>query len=76
MLLEYKFKLSISGEKTEDALIPAVLKSMNEVENSFLYNKFVVRDKECLQEVDMFVEVIHTGKRVRQSSVLNAEGYI
>ncbi len=61
-------KLSISGEKTEDALIPAVLKSMNEVENSFLYNKFVVRDKECLQEVDMFVEA-YTQARVRLDSV-------
>jgi len=48
-------KLGISGEKTEDALKPDVLKSMNEVENSYLYNKFVVRDEECLQEVDMFV---------------------
>lgn len=49
-------KLSISGEKTDDALKPDVLKSMNEVENSYLYNKFVVRDEECLQEVDMFVD--------------------
>ena len=49
-------KLSISGESTDDALIPEALKSMNEVENSFLYNKFVVRDQECLQEVDMFVD--------------------
>ena len=29
---------------------------MNEVDNSYLYNKFVVRDEECLQEVDMFVD--------------------
>ena len=50
--LEY-IKLSISGETTEDALIPQALKSMNEVQNSFLYNKFVVRDEECLQEVDI-----------------------
>jgi organic radical activating enzyme len=49
-------KLSISGETTEDALKPDVLKSMNAVHNSFLYNKFVVRDEECLQEVDMFVD--------------------
>ena len=49
-------KLSISGEKTDDALKPDVLKSMNEVDNSYLYNKFVVRDEECLQEVDMFVD--------------------
>ncbi len=46
-------KLSISGETTEDALKPDVLKSMNAVHNSFLYNKFVVRDEECLQEVRM-----------------------
>ena len=49
-------KLSISGETTEDALKADVLKSMNAVHNSFLYNKFVVRDEECLQEVDMFVD--------------------
>ncbi len=49
-------KLSISGETTEDALKPDVLKSMNAVHNSYLYNKFVVRDKKCLQEVDMFVD--------------------
>ena len=49
-------KLSISGEKTDDALKPDVLRSMNEVDNSYLYNKFVVRDEECLQEVDMFVD--------------------
>ena len=49
-------KLSISGEKTDDALKPDVLKSMNAVHNSYLYNKFVVRDEECLQEVDMFVD--------------------
>ena len=28
---------------------------MNEVENSFLYNKFVVRDELCLPDVDKFV---------------------
>ena len=49
-------KLTISGEKTDDALKPDVLRSMNEVDNSYLYNKFVVRDEECLHEVDMFVD--------------------
>ena len=29
---------------------------MNEVENSYLYNKFVVRDNLCIDEVDMFVD--------------------
>ena len=48
-------KLSISGETTDDALKPDVLLTMNQVDNSFLYNKFVVRDNECLSEVDMFV---------------------
>ena len=28
---------------------------MNEVTNSFLYNKFVVRDELCLPDVDTFV---------------------
>lgn len=49
-------KLSISGEKTDDALVPDVLVSMNQVDNSFLYTKFVVRDKQDFEEVDMFVD--------------------
>jgi 7-carboxy-7-deazaguanine synthase len=49
-------KLSISGEKTDDALIPKSLLSMNSVHNSYLYTKFVVRDEECFNEVDMFVD--------------------
>ena len=48
-------KLSISGELLEDTLIPEQLVTMNEVENSFLYNKFVVRDELCLPDVDKFV---------------------
>ena len=49
-------KLSLSGEKTEDALKPDSLISMNQVINSYLYNKFVVRDIEDFEEVDMFVQ--------------------
>lgn len=49
-------KLSISGEKQEDALIPTALLSMNDVNNSYLYTKFVVRDKQCFKEVDHFIE--------------------
>lgn len=49
-------KLSLSGEKTEDALKPEVLESMNDVYDSFLYSKFVVRDIEDFKEVDMFVD--------------------
>lgn len=49
-------KLSISAEKLEDTLIPEALVSMNKVTNSFLYNKFVVRDMIDFDEVDMFVE--------------------
>ena len=48
-------KLSLSGEKNEDALKPKVLQSMNQVNDSFLYSKFVVRDIEDFAEVDMFV---------------------
>tara|TARA_B100000073_G_scaffold72_1_gene92 strand:- start:294 stop:1175 length:882 start_codon:yes stop_codon:yes gene_type:complete len=47
-------KLSLSGEKTEDALIPDALVTMNQVYNSHLYNKFVVRDMDDFAEVDMF----------------------
>ena len=49
-------KLSISGENTDDALIPDCLLSMNNVINSFLYTKFVVRDMTDFEEVDMFVD--------------------
>lgn len=49
-------KLSLSGEKTDDALIPDCLLSMNKVINSFLYTKFVVRDMTDFEEVDMFVD--------------------
>jgi len=47
-------KLSLSGEKNEDALIPDALVTMNQVYNSHLYNKFVVRDMDDFAEVDMF----------------------
>lgn len=49
-------KLSLSGETTEDALKPEVLESMNDIYDSFLYSKFVVRDIEDFAEVDMFVD--------------------
>ena len=48
-------KLSISGEDQFDALIPEALLDMNKVNNSHLYNKFVVRDIEDFEEVDLFV---------------------
>tara|TARA_X000000368_G_C23048162_1_gene720071 strand:- start:2391 stop:3266 length:876 start_codon:yes stop_codon:yes gene_type:complete len=48
-------KLSLSGEKQEEALNPDVLLSMNGVWNSHLYNKFVVRDMSDFKEVDIFV---------------------
>ncbi len=48
-------KLSISGEEQFDALVPDCLLDMNKVENSYLYNKFVVRDIDDFKEVDTFV---------------------
>jgi len=67
-------KLTISGEKTEDALIPEALKTMNEVENSFLYNKFVVRDIEDFTEVDMFVDAYKKAGVVLDSVFCMPEG--
>ena len=49
-------KLSISAETLEDTLKPDALVSMNNVTNSYLYNKFVVRDKIDFDEVDMYVD--------------------
>jgi 7-carboxy-7-deazaguanine synthase len=58
-------KLSISGEAQERALNPASLLTMNQVTNSHLYNKFVVRDETCIDEVDVFVdEYLKAGVRV------------
>ena len=48
-------KLSLSGEDQFDALVPDCLLDMNKVENSYLYNKFVVRDMDDFEEVDVFV---------------------
>ena len=67
-------KLSISGEKTDDALIPDSLNSMNKVSNSFLYNKFVVRDEQCLSEVDMFVDSYKESGVILDSVYLMPEG--
>ena len=49
-------KLSISAETREKTLQPDCLLTMNQVENSFLYNKFVVRDMIDFDEVDEFVD--------------------
>ena len=49
-------KLSLSGEDQFDALVPDCLLDMNKVENSYLYNKFVVRDMSDFEEVDIFVD--------------------
>ena len=67
-------KLSVSGEKTIDALIPSALVSMNEVQNSYLYNKFVVRDKEDFNEVDMFVDAYKKAGVVIDSIYCMPEG--
>ena len=48
-------KLSLSGEDQFDALVPDCLLDMNKVDNSYLYNKFVVRDMSDFEEVDIFV---------------------
>jgi len=48
-------KLSISGEKIENALNVESIKSMNEVYNSKVFLKFVVRNRDCLKEVKYFI---------------------
>jgi len=47
---------------------------MNEVENSFLYNKFVVRDIEDFTEVDMFVDAYKKAGVVLDSVFCMPEG--
>ena len=49
-------KLAISGETREATLHPECLVTMNKVTNSFLYNKFVVRDMIDFDEVDEYVD--------------------
>lgn len=48
-------KLSISGEDPAKACNPQSLMTMNLVKNSYLYNKFVVREPACFDEVHDFV---------------------
>ena len=67
-------KLSISAELTKNALIPECLLSMNKVKNSFLYNKFVIRDEICLQDVDMFVSAYKKADVKIDSVFLMPEG--
>ena len=67
-------KLSLSGEKTEDALKPESLISMNQVINSYLYNKFVVRDIEDFAEVDMFVQAYKDARIILDAVYCMPEG--
>ena len=67
-------KISISGEKQEDACKPEALVTMNEVANSFLYNKFVVRDSICLTDVDAFVKAYEEADVKLDSIYLMPEG--
>ena len=67
-------KLSISGEDQFDALIPEALLDMNKVNNSHLYNKFVVRDIEDFEEVDTFVAEYKSAGVVLDSVYCMPEG--
>tara|TARA_B100001939_G_scaffold39695_1_gene30925 strand:+ start:2150 stop:3031 length:882 start_codon:yes stop_codon:yes gene_type:complete len=67
-------KLSISGEEQFDALIPEALLDMNKVNNSYLYNKFVVRDIEDFEEVDLFVDEYKSAGVVLDSVYCMPEG--
>ena len=48
-------KLSLSGEKKEEALRPEALLSYNRWPHSYLYLKFVVRDEEDFKEAEEFI---------------------
>lgn len=67
-------KLSISGETREDTLMPDCLLSMNKVKNSFLYNKFVVRDMIDFDEVDLYVDAYKNAGVVLDSIFCMPEG--
>lgn len=67
-------KLSLSGESREDALIPNALKSMNSVDNSFLYTKFVVRDESDFDEVADFMDAYIKNNVVVDSVFCMPEG--
>ena len=67
-------KLSISGEEQFDALIPEALLDMNKVNNSYLYNKFVVRDIEDFEEGDLFVDEYKSAGVVLDSVYCMPEG--
>ena len=67
-------KLSLSGEKLEDTLKPECLVSMNQVLNSYLYNKFVVRDMLDFDEVDMFVQAYKDARVIVDAVYCMPEG--
>ena len=67
-------KLSISGETREDTLMPDCLLSMNKVKNSFLYNKFVVRDMIDFDEVDLYVDAYKNAGVILDSIFCMPEG--
>ncbi len=67
-------KLSLSGEKLEDTLKPECLVSMNHVLNSYLYNKFVVRDILDFEEVDMFVQAYKDARVIVDAVYCMPEG--
>ena len=67
-------KLSISGEEQFDALNPEALLDMNKVNNSYLYNKVVVRDIEDFEEVDLFVDEYKSAGVVLDSVYCMPEG--
>ena len=67
-------KLSLSGEKLEDTLKPECLVSMNHVLNSYLYNKFVVRDILDFDEVDMFVQAYKDARVIVDAVYCMPEG--
>ena len=54
-------KLSVSGEEWTDAIVPDALLTYNSWPDSFLYLKFVVRDKHDLQEVEAAVMAYREG---------------
>jgi len=67
-------KLSISGEEWKDAIVPEALLTYNMWPDSFLYLKFVVRDKHDIQEVEEAVSTYRDAGVKIDSVYLMPEG--
>lgn len=67
-------KLSIAGYNSDKTLFPKFVKTFNKVKDSNLYFKYVIRDKQDLQEVEKFTEAYIYADVAWEETYLMPEG--